>query len=144
MKERMKFAFIIDKDEFVRLSLNKILNKYGFHVEEIEDISQLEKRKKDVEGGMILADVEIDLLEKRISLLKRWNNRFILMTPLVTDEITLRLKKMGIHRIIKKPVDPRLLRKAIREISFPDEVKTPSLGKKGEGSHFIQKGGDVT
>lgn len=144
MKERMKFAFIIDRDEFVRLSLNKILNKYGFHVEEIEDISQLEKRKKDVEGGMILADVEIDLLEKRISLLKRWNNRFILMTPLVTDEITLRLKKMGIHRIIKKPVDPRLLRKAIREISFPDEVKTPSLGKKGEGSHFIQKGGDVT
>jgi len=144
MKERMKFAFIIDKDEFVRLSLNKILNKYGFHVEEIEDISQLEKRKKDVEGGMILADVEIDLLEKRISLLKRWNNRFILMTPLVTDEITLRLKKMGIHRIIKKPVDPKLLRKAIREISFPDEVKTPSLGKKGEGSHFIQKGGDVT
>jgi DNA-binding NtrC family response regulator len=144
MKERMKFAFIIDKDEFVRLSLNKILNKYGFHVEEIEDISQLEKRKKDVEGGMILADVEIDLLEKRISLLKRWNNRFILMTPLVTDELTLRLKKMGIHRIIKKPVDPRLLRKAIREISFPDEVKTPSFGKKGEGSHFIQKGGDVT
>lgn len=140
----MKFAFIIDKDEFVRLSLNKILNKYGFHVEEIEDISQLEKRKKDVEGGMILADVEIDVLEKRFSLLKRWNNRFILMTPLVTDELTLRLKKMGIHRIIKKPVDPRLLRKAIREISFPDEVKTPSLGKKGEGSHFIQKGGDVT
>jgi len=136
MKERMKFAFIIDKDEFVRLSLNKILNKYGFHVEEIEDISQLEKRKKDVEGGMILADVEIDLLEKRISLLKRWNNRFILMTPLVTDEITLRLKKMGIHRIIKKPVDPRLLRKAIREISFPDEVKTPSLGEKRGGFPF--------
>jgi len=54
------------------------------------------------------------------------------------------LKKMGIHRIIKKPVDPRLLRKAIREISFPNEVKTPSLGKKGESSHFIQKGGEVT
>jgi DNA-binding NtrC family response regulator len=144
MKERMKCAFIIDKDEFVRLSLNKILKKYGFHVEEIEDISQLEKRKKDVEGGMILADVEIDVLEKRFSLLKRWNNRFILMTPLVTDELTLRLEKMGIHRIIKKPVDPRLLRKAIREISFPNEVKTPSLGKKGEGSHFIQKGGEVT
>jgi DNA-binding NtrC family response regulator len=144
MKERMKCAFIIDKDEFVRLSLNKILKKYGFHVEEVEDISQLEKRKKDVEGGMILADVEIDVLEKRFSLLKRWNNRFILMTPLVTDELTLRLKKMGIHRIIKKPVDPRLLRKAIREISFPNEVKTPSLGKKGEGSHFIQKGGEVT
>jgi len=140
----MRCAFIIDKDEFVRLSLNKILKKYGFHVEEIEDISQLEKRKKDVEGGMILADVEIDVLEKRLSLLKKWNNRFILMTPLVTDELTLRLKKMGIHRIIKKPVDPRLLRKAIREISFPDEVKTPSLGKKGEGSHFIQKGGEVT
>lgn len=140
----MRYAFIIDKDEFVRLSLNKILKKYGFHVEEIENISQLEKRKKDVEGGMILADVEIDVLEKSFSLLKKWNNRFILMTPLVTDELTLRLKKMGIHRIIKKPVDPRLLRKVIREISFPDEVKTPSFGKKGEGSYFIQKGGDVT
>ena len=140
----MKWAFILDKDEFVRLSLNKILKKYGFHVEEIEDFSQLEKRKKDIEGGMILADVEIDVLEKGFPLLKKWNDRFILMTPLVTDELTLRLKKMGIHRIIKKPVDPRLLRKVIREISFPDEVKIPSFGKKGEGSHFIQKGGEVT
>jgi len=76
--------------------------------------------------------------------LKKWNNRFVLMTPLVTDELTLRLKKMGIYRIIKKPVDPRLLRKMIREISFPGEVKTPSFGKKGEGSHLIQKGGEVT
>jgi DNA-binding NtrC family response regulator len=144
MKEKMKWAFILDKDEFVRLSLNKILKKYGFHVEEIKDFSQLEKRKKDVEGGMILADVEIEVLEKGFPLLKKWNNRFILMTPLVTDELTLLLKKMGIHRIIKKPVDPRLLRKAIREISFPDEVKASSFGKKGEGSHFIQKGGEVT
>jgi FixJ family two-component response regulator len=143
MKEKGKWAFILDKDEFVRLSLNKILKKYGFQTEEIEDFSQLEKRKKDVEGGMILADVEIDVLEKGVSLLKRWNDRFILMTPLVTDELTLRLKKMGIHRIMKKPVDPRLLRKVIREISFPDGVKAPSFGKKGEGSQFIQKGGEV-
>ena len=144
MKEKVKWAFILDKDEFVRLSLNKILKKYGFHVEEIEDFSQLEKRKKDVEAGMILADVEIDVLEKGFSLLKKWNDRFILMTPLVSDELTIRLKKMGIHRIIKKPVDPRLLRKVIREISFPDEVKTPSFGKKGDSSHSIQKGGEVT
>ena len=54
MKERIRWAFILDKDEFVRLSLNKILKKYGFQVEEIEDFSQLEGRKKDVEGGMIL------------------------------------------------------------------------------------------
>jgi DNA-binding NtrC family response regulator len=143
MKEKLKWAFILDKDEFVRLSLNKILKKYGFHVEEIEDFFQLEKRKKDIERGMILADVEMDVLEKGFPLLKKWNNRFILMTPQVTDELNIRLKKMGIHRIIKKPVDPRLLRKIIREISFPDEVKTLSFGKKGEGSHFIQKGGDV-
>jgi DNA-binding NtrC family response regulator len=143
MKEKLKWAFILDKDEFVRLSLNKILKKYGFHVEEIEDFFQLEKRKKDIEKGMILADVEMDVLEKGFPLLKKWNDRFILMTPQVTDELNIRLKKMGIHRIIKKPVDPRLLRKIIREISFPDEVKTLSFGKKGEGSHFIQKGGDV-
>jgi len=143
MKEKGKWAFILDKDEFVRLSLNKILKKYGFRTEEIEDFSELEKRKKDVEGGMILADVEIDVLEKGFSLLKRWNDRFILMTPLVTDELTLRLKKMGIHRIMKKPVDPRLLRKVIREISFPDGVKTSSFGKEGEDSDFIQKGGEV-
>jgi len=144
MKEKLKWAFILDKDEFVRLSLNKILKKYGFHVEEIEDFFQLEKRKKDIEKGMVLADVEIDVLEKGFPLLKKWSDRFILMTPLVTDELNIRLKKMGIRRIIKKPVDPRFLRKIIREISFPDEVKTPSMGKKGEGSHFIQKGGDVT
>ena len=144
MKEKTRWAFVLDKDEFVRLSLNKILKKYGFHVEEIEDFSQLEKRKKDVERGMVLADVEMDVLEKGFPLLRKWNNRFILMTPLVTDELIIRLKKMGIHRIMKKPVDPRLLRKVIREISFPDEVKTPSFGKKGDSSHFIQKGGEVT
>jgi DNA-binding response OmpR family regulator len=143
MKEKLKWAFILDKDEFVRLSLNKILKKYGFHVEEIEDFFQLEKRKKDIEGGMILADVDIDVLEKGFPLLKRWSRRFILMTPLITDELTIRLKKMGIRHIIKKPVDPRLLRKVIREISFPDGVKTPSFGEKGEGSHSIQKGGEV-
>lgn len=143
MKEKRKWAFILDKDEFVRLSLNKILKKYGFQTEEIEDFSQLEKRKKDVDGGMILADVEIDVLEKDFPFLKRWNERFVLMTPLVTDELALRLKKMGIRRVMKKPVDPRLLRKVIREISFSDGEKAPSFGKKGEGSHFIQKGGEV-
>jgi len=143
MKEKLKWAFILDKDEFVRLSLNKILKKYGFHVEEIEDFSQLEKRKRDIEGGMILADVDIDVLEKGFPLLKKWSRRFILMTPLVTDEFTIRLKKMGIRHIIKKPVDPRLLRKVIREISFPEGVKAPSFGEKGESSHSIQKGGEV-
>ena len=63
MKERTRWAFILDRDEFVRLSLNKILKKYGFQVEEIEDFSQLERRTKDVKGGMILADVEIEVLE---------------------------------------------------------------------------------
>jgi DNA-binding response OmpR family regulator len=146
MKEKLKWAFILDKDEFVRLSLNKILKKYGFHVEEIEDFFQLEKRKKDIEGGMILADADIDVLEKGFPFLKKWSRRFILMTPLVNDELVIRLKKMGIRHIIKKPVDPRLLRKVIREISFPDGVKTPSFGEKGESesSHSIQKGGEVT
>jgi len=144
MKEKSKWAFILDKDEFVRLSLNKILKKYGFHVEEIDDFSQLEKKKKDIEGGVILADVDIDVLEKGFPFLKKWSRRFILMTPLVTDELTIRLKKMGIRHIIKKPVDPRLLRRIIRGISFPDEAETPSFGEKGEGSHSIQKGGEVT
>jgi hypothetical protein len=64
------------------------------------------------------------------------------MSPLITDELTLRLKKIGIQRIIKKPVDPRILRRHIREISFPDAVKVASLGKKKEGSHVDQKGGE--
>lgn len=142
MKEKARWAFIIDKDEFVRLSLNKILKKYGFQVEEIEDISQLERRKKDVKGGMILADVEIEVLEGWLPLLRKWNDRFILMSPLITEELILRLKKIGIQRIIKKPVDPRILRRNIREISFPDAVKVAPLGKKGEGSHVDQKGGE--
>ncbi len=142
MKERTRWAFIIDKDEFVRLSLNKILKKYGFQVEEIEDFSQLERRKKDIKRGMILADVEIEVLEGWLTLLRKWNDRFILMSPLITEELTLRLKKIGIQRIIKKPVDPRILRRNIREISFPDAAKVASLGKKGEGSHVDQKGGE--
>jgi len=139
----MKYAFIIDKDQFVRFSLNKILKKYGFYVEEIEDLSQLENRKKDIEGGLILADLEIEVLEKWLPFLRKWNDRFILTTPLVTGELTLRLKKIGIHRIIKKPVEPRILRKVIKEISFPDEVKASLSGKKGGNSRFNQKGGEV-
>ncbi len=142
MKERTRWAFILDRDEFVRLSLNKILKKYGFQVEEIEDFSQLERRKKDVKGGMILADVEIEVLEGQLSLLRKWSDRFILMSPLITDEFILRLKKIGIQRIIKKPVDPKILRRNIREISFPDEVKVASLGEKRESSHVDQKGGE--
>lgn len=144
MKEASKWAFIADKDEFVRLSLNKILSKYGFHVEEIEDLSQLEKRKKDIQEGMILADLEIEVLERWLPLVRKWNDRFILMTPLVTDELIHRLKKLGIHRVIKKPVEPRLLRKVIRELSFSDKAKTPLMGKKGESSRFNQKGGERT
>ena len=121
MKERKKWAFIIDKDEFVRLSLNKILKKYGFQVEEIEDFSELEMRKKDVKEGIIFADMEIEALEHWLPLLKKWGDRFVLMTPLITDEITPRLEKIGIYRIIKKPVDPRILRRMIREISFLSE-----------------------
>ncbi len=142
MKERMKWAFIIDKDEFVRLSLNKILKKYGFQVEEIEDFSQLEKRKKDAKRGMILGDIEIEVLEGQLPLLRKWDGRFILMSPLITDELTLRLKKIGIQRIIKKPVDPRMLRRHVREISYPDEGRFPLSGKKRESSRFDQKGGE--
>jgi FixJ family two-component response regulator len=64
MKETERWAFIFDKDQFFRLSLNRILKKYGFQVEEIEDFSQLERRKKEIKEGMILADVEIEVLEK--------------------------------------------------------------------------------
>jgi FixJ family two-component response regulator len=142
MRESIRWAFILDKDEFVRLSLNKILRKYGFQVEEIEDFSQFERRKKDVKGGVILADVEIEALEGWFPLLKKWNDRFILMSPLITEELTLRLKKIGIKRIIKKPVDPRILRRNIREISFPDAAKVAPLGKKKESSYVNEKGGE--
>src|SRR4030042_7007453 len=144
MKEREKCAFILDKDEFVRLSLNKMLKKCGYCVQEIEDFSELEKRKREMEEGVILADVEIDVLERWVPLLKKWTDRFILMTPLVSDELKLRLKKMGIRHIIKKPVEPRLLKRVIREVYFSDGVKFPSSGRKGEGSHLKQKGGEGT
>jgi FixJ family two-component response regulator len=144
MEKGNKWAFVLDKDEFVRLSLNKILKKYGFQVEEIEDFSQLEGKKKVINRGMILADVEIEVLEKWLPILKKWNGRFILMSPLITDEFNLHLKKMGIHHIIKKPVEPKLLRRIIRAISFPDGGKVLPLGRKGEGSRLNQKGGEDT
>jgi len=144
MGERVKWAFVIDRDEFVRLSLNKILQRYGFQVVEIEDFSELEGREKEVRGGVILGDVAMDMLERRPPLLKKWGDRFILVSPSITDEIAPRLKKMGIQHIVKKPVDPRMLRRAIRQISFPDGVKALSSGRKGEGSRTSQKGGDGT
>ena len=133
MNERTRWAFIIDKDEFVRLSLNKMLKKYGFQVEEIEDFTQLEGREKDVRGGMVVADVEIEVLERGLSLLKKWSDRLILISPLITEELTLRLNKMGIHHILKKPVDPRILRRVIRDIYLPDGMKVLPSGKKGGG-----------
>jgi DNA-binding response OmpR family regulator len=143
MKERDRYAFILDKDQFVRLSLNKILNKYGFRVEEIEDFSQLESRKKEIDRGIILADVETDVLEKSISLVRKWNDRLVFMSPLITEELNLRLKKMGVRRIIKKPVEPRLLRRVIREICPSEEERSSSPGRGREkDSHSIQKGGE--
>lgn len=142
MKERERRAFILDRDEFFRLSLNKILKKYGFEVEEIEDFSQLEGRSKEIKGGMILADVEIDVLEKSHPFIKKWNDRFIFMSPLITDDLAFRLKKMGIQRVIKKPVEPKMLRKMIKGISFPNGERNFSLSKKWETSRFVQKGGD--
>ncbi len=143
MKQKEKYAFILDKDEFVRLSLNKILNKYGFQVEEIENFSQLESRKKVIDRGIILADVEMDVLEKWVSLVKKWNDHFVFMSPLITEELTLRLKKMGIHRMMKKPVEIRSLKRVIRELCPPEEGSHFSSGKRRKkGSRSIQKGGE--
>jgi FixJ family two-component response regulator len=145
MKERDRTVFILDKDEFVRLSLNKILNKYGFRVEEIENFSQLENRKKEIGRGIVLADVETDVLEKSIPLVRKWKERFVFMSPLITEDLNLRLKKMGVRRIIKKPVEPRLLRRVIREIcpSEEERLSSPDQGRD-KGSRSIQKGGEQT
>ncbi|MGQ9507810.1 MAG: hypothetical protein ACUVTN_00265, partial [Thermodesulfobacteriota bacterium] len=132
MKKKIKWAFIHDKDEFVRLSLSKILKKYGFEVEEIEDLLQLEGRKKDIRRGIILADLELEALERWLPVVKKWNDRFILMTPIITDELKERLKKSGIHRILKKPVEPRLLRKVIQGIPFSEDLKFSISERRGE------------
>ncbi len=130
MKKRVRWAFILDKDEFVRLSLSKILKKYGFQVEEVEDLSHLENRKKEIREGMILADLELESIDKWLPLVRKWNDRFILMSPLITDELKERLKQSGIHRIIKKPVEAGILRKVVRGIPFSEEIKFPVPGKK--------------
>jgi hypothetical protein len=64
------------------------------------------------------------------------------MSPLITDDLTFRLKKMGIQKIIKKPVEPKLLRKMIKGISFSDGERNSSSSKKGETTRLIQKGGE--
>ena len=145
MKKTCRYAFILDKDEFVRLSLSKILQKYGFQVEEVNDFSQLRNRKKEIAQGLVLADVEMDALENEVSLLKKSADRFILMSPQITDELKLRLKKMGIHRMIKKPVEPGILKKVIREICPSQEgCYFPQRGGREKGCRSIQKGGEST
>ena len=141
MGKKIKRAFILDKDEFLRFSLNKILQKYGFETEEIEALSHLVGRKKEIEAGMILADVDVEELERWSPTMKKWNDRLILMTPLVTDELTLRLKKSGVRHILKKPVEPKLLKRVVRGIPFPDGEPFPSERRK-KGSGFNQKGGE--
>ena len=143
MDRSKKRAFILERDQFFRLSLNKILKKYGFEVEEISEFSQLEKGKKEIEGGIVLADAEIELLERWVPLIKKWNDRFILMTPLVSDDLALRTKKMGIQYILKKPVEPKFLKRVIQRIPFPEELKARSSGKQREGSRFNEKGGEA-
>ncbi len=133
MGKKTRWAFILDKDEFVRFSLNKILQKYGFETEEIDTLSHLEGRKKEIEAGMILADVDVEELERWSPMMKKWNDRLIVMTPLVTDELTLRLKKTGVRHILKKPVEPKLLKRVVRGIPFPDG-ETPSSGRKKKRS----------
>jgi len=67
------------------------------------------------------------------------------MSPQITDELTLRLKKMGIRRMIKKPVEPRVLKRVIREICPSEEEYFPSSSKgRKKGSRTIQKGGEQT
>lgn len=122
MKEKKNWVFILDKDEFVRLSLKKILDRYGFKVEEIDHFSQLEKRKKDLKKGVIIVDMDIGEIENEIHFLKKWIDRLILMSASTTEELLDRLKKLGIKHIIKKPVEPNILRKTLREISFPIEI----------------------
>jgi hypothetical protein len=61
MKGSVRKAFIMDHDEFVRLSLNKIL-KSMIQAEEIEDFSS--QRVQGDRGGMILADVGHQDLER--------------------------------------------------------------------------------
>ncbi len=136
MEEKARWAFILDRDEFLRLSLNKILKKYGFQVEEIEDISELERRQKDIKRGMILADLEMEGFERWLPLLKKWNKRFILMSPQITDDLALRLRQIGIRRILKKPVEPRLLKKVIQEMFPSDEIRSSSSVKRGETSRL--------
>lgn len=134
MKEKVKRAFIIDKDEFVRLSLKKILHKYGFQVEEVDDISDLEKRNREIKKGMILADLDLETIEKWLPFLKKWNERLILMSPLVNDQLIGLLKGAGINRIIKKPVEPELLKGLIKKIPFSDRAKNIQLSRKKIGS----------
>ena len=116
MKKDGKYAFILDPDEFVGLSLVKILQKYGFQVEKIEDLSSLTGRKRDITHGIVLADVEVEVLEKEAPLLRGSEDHFVLMSPHITDELKIRLKKLGIRRIMRKPVEPRVLKRVIRGI----------------------------
>jgi DNA-binding NtrC family response regulator len=142
MTNGKKWAFILERDQFFRLSLKKILKKYGFEVEEIEHFSELEGRRKEIEDGMILADAEPEQLERSVSLIRRWNDRFILMTALLSPDLAERTKRLGVQHILKKPVEPKHLRKVIEKISFPDDLKTRSSGKKSEGSRLHEKGGE--
>jgi hypothetical protein len=67
------------------------------------------------------------------------------MSPQITDELKVRLKKMGIRRMIKKPVEPGILKKVIREICpFQEECFSSPVRGREKGCRSIQKGGEPT
>lgn len=134
MVEKKKRAFLLDHDEFVRLSLSRILSRYGFEVEEIGHLSELEDRKKEVETGIVLADTEIEAVEEAASFLKSGVDRVIWMTPLVTEELSGRLRKIGIRHVIKKPVEPERLKRLIRKMTVDRCSADASKARRKEAS----------
>ncbi len=139
-------AFLLDKDEFVRLSLSKILQKYGFQVEEISDLSELEPLKKEASRSLVLADVELEALQQWAPLIQKWKTHFIFMSPQITEESGTFLKNLGIRRMIKKPVEPEALKKAIRNLC-PGRAKARGAcagPERRKGSRSLKKGGEET
>lgn len=118
MKEKARIL-VVDDEEIVRISCERILVPAGFHVDVTPDgrkaLQMLDQNKYD----LVLTDLKMphmDGMEVLAEIKKRLPDaRVIIITGYSTIEIAVKAIKMGAYNYIEKPFNPEVLISAVKE-----------------------------
>lgn len=117
--EKKKSILVIDDEEIVRMSCERILRPVGFHVDAARDGIEAFELLDKSDYGLILTDLKMpnmDGLELMSEILRRQPGaKVIIITGYGTTETAVKAIKMGAHNYIEKPFGPDTLLYAVRE-----------------------------